>query len=250
MGLGHNTGSDMGGYMGASYRRSDWPRKCYNAYNYHHTGWYNDRAIVWHEEMTSVSLVAFVDYPKTTSDESVLVNIADKYHVQYNVKKEFNEDSEMEDNLVTIHKPLPAEDTELLASLAVGESIRLEEPDVYVKVCEAYTTAGGADAVLVSFASDPSQLCQESIFDIASPEEDPSSMPSFAATDSPTVIHSGAPSISGAPSTDSSGSPPNTTNFDDFGSVNADTDSTNNDSLESLINTIIEGLEYVRGWGN
>jgi len=161
MGLGHNTGSDMGSYMGASYRKSDWPRKCYNGYNNHHVGWYDDRTIAWREDISSVSLVTFVDYGKTTADESVLVNIADKYFLQYNVKKRFNKNAEMEDNIVTIHKPLPEEDTELLASLAVGESIQLEDPVMFVKVCAAYTTAGGADAVLVSFASDPAQLCQE-----------------------------------------------------------------------------------------
>jgi len=160
MGLGHSD-DEMSSYMGASYIKSDWPRKCYNGYHNHLLRWYSDDEVEWNEDLKSVKLATFVDSEKTANDEFVTVTVANEYFFQYNVKKEMNENTEFAVNRVTIHKTLPAEDTELLAALGVGDVHHLEQPNVYVKACEAYTTEHGADVVLLSFASEEWELCTD-----------------------------------------------------------------------------------------
>ena len=166
MNLGHAL-NEMAGYMGPSYSNSTWPRKCYNGYNNHRLGWYDDRKVNWDEGMTSLKLATFVDFDKASPDEAVIVNIFDKFFLQYNVKKEFNEhDGGIEwqgAGLVYIHKPLSAEDTELVATLSVGESFQLSDPNVYVKACESYQVDGGAEGMFLSFAFEVSNLCVDEL---------------------------------------------------------------------------------------
>jgi len=162
MGLGH-ADDEMSAYMGASYSSPTWPRKCYNGYNNHHLEWFSDREWQWNVGSTQndIALATFVDYDKTTANEHVLVNVANKFFLQYNRKKDFNVNTEDAVDKVTIHGTLPAEDTKLLAALAVGESFHLSNPSVYVKVCRAYTSpASGADVMHVSFAPQASNLCK------------------------------------------------------------------------------------------
>jgi len=181
MGLGHSD-DEMSSYMGASYIKSDWPRKCYNGYHNHLLGWYNE--VEWNKDLKSVKLATFVDSEKTAVDEFVTVTVANEYFFQYNVKKEMNENTEFAANRVTIHKTLPSEDTELLAALDVGDVHHLEQPNVYVKVCEAYTTEHDADVVLLSFASKERELCSEQQVQEEEEEEETTDRPR---TDPPTT---------------------------------------------------------------
>jgi len=167
LGLGHSN-DEMSAYMGASYPSTTFPRKCFNGYNNFHLGWYNDRKVDYEESMTSVKLVTFVDYDKTASDEPVIVNIDEKYFLQFNKKKDFNEETGdtntwKTSNKVTIHTNITNEDTELIAALDVGGIQHLTNPNVFVKVCESFTTNSGAEGMFISFSKSSSGLCQDKL---------------------------------------------------------------------------------------
>jgi len=178
--------SDMTGQMSSSYIDANWPRKCFNGANQYHLGWFADRQVKWSGE-SIIKLATFVDYDSAADDEKVIVNIADQYYLQYNRKKGMNENTEENDDKVTIHKTINngeiGQGTEFLDALGVGEMYHLSDPNLFIKVCEAYTS--NADVMLLSFASESFGLCQ-AVASEQEPTDPPIDLPTEAPTDPPT----------------------------------------------------------------
>ncbi len=95
---------DHTGYMGTAPQQMHYPRKCYNAPNHWHLGWYSRTLEIDGDALSSpitVKLAAFVDYDTTTDEHYVIINL-ENYYLQYNRATKFNVDtSEMRD-MVTI----------------------------------------------------------------------------------------------------------------------------------------------------
>lgn len=117
--LGHNLGlkhsgvpgnkyGDGTGTMGSSPLTRHGPQRCFNAVKNWKLGWYNDRslklshAMLLNEGPVRVDLAAFVYKQETTSDEPVIINIANKLYVQYNLARSFNVGTRMLRNQVVI----------------------------------------------------------------------------------------------------------------------------------------------------
>ena len=113
--VGHNLGLrhsnengdylDVTGYMGVGRDVQNYPLKCFNAEKNWNLGWYNDRAIKINPMVDGpqmIQLAAFVDYDKIPEDQYVLINVDDKYFVQYNRAKGMNSETEEKRNQVVI----------------------------------------------------------------------------------------------------------------------------------------------------
>jgi hypothetical protein len=109
--------------MSAGYAKTTWPQKCFNAQNNWLMGWFMDRALDLPLRVPSIyKLATFVDYDKTASDEVVLIRIDQSIYLQYNRAKDFNRDTEMAQNQVTVteYTPgFPGTGTSLLAGLDI-----------------------------------------------------------------------------------------------------------------------------------
>ena len=157
--------ADRSGYMGSGYTDTVKPRKCFNGYQSHYLGWYSDKEV----EVNPVSkgelvrLAAFVDYDKATSNEKVIINVLDKYFLLFNRAELFNQETEQQQNLVTITEPLST-GTELRAGLGAGQSYDIpnfqgSSQTLKIKVCREESGQGlSADVMIVSIAMD-SDLC-------------------------------------------------------------------------------------------
>jgi len=81
--------------MGFGEKDTAWPRKCYNGVKNWQLKWYEDRQIrVNPFKAYFITLAAFVDYEKATSEEPCLVNIGNMYFIQFNRARKFNHDTE------------------------------------------------------------------------------------------------------------------------------------------------------------
>ena len=167
---------DISGFMGyATSRRTDWPRKCFNGLKNWQLGWYNDRHLMITDPSTprKITLAAFVDYNKAKSNEVVVVNIADRFFLQYNRAKGFNDETEEIGDMVAV-----TENTERWSSSRGGLDLMetFEVPNfedgktLVVQVCEENINsdedASRADAVVVSiglgtsYCSKPLRTCK------------------------------------------------------------------------------------------
>jgi hypothetical protein len=169
---------DRSGYMGSGTKAQGWPRKCYNGYQSHHLGWYKTRTIAWdplQQGDTALNLAAFVDFDKTYSNEPVIINIAEKYFLQFNRAKGMNSDTEMFPNLVTVSEPLGT-GTEIRAAMMVGDTFQVLDFDnsaktLIVEVCRPATGYSGSEMMRISIAMDRS-LCEDDIYKGARISED------------------------------------------------------------------------------
>lgn len=112
---------DFSGYMGAARDNEVGPIKCFNAEKNWHLGWYNDRAIQI-DPLTDgpqlIELAAFVDYDKTHDNQYVLINVGNRYFLQFNRAKGPNFQTEEKRDMVTIVKHVQSDDSsEMLAGL-------------------------------------------------------------------------------------------------------------------------------------
>lgn len=161
---------DRSGYMGSGTKAQGWPRKCYNGYQSHHLGWYKTRTIAWDPPQqgdTALNLAAFADFDKTYSNEPVIINIAEKYFLQFNRAKGMNNDTEMFPNLVTVSEPLGT-GTEIRAAMMVGDTFQVLNFDnsaktLIVEVCRPATGYSGSEMMRISIAMDRS-LCEDDIY--------------------------------------------------------------------------------------
>lgn len=111
---------DVTGYMGGAVRATNYPRRCYNAQNHWHVGWYSSRSIEIDPYSVSPAVypvVPFVDFNKASSGEYVVVKLTGlDLYMQYNRQKSFNvETGELQDRLTIVRDT--GEGTDLLAGL-------------------------------------------------------------------------------------------------------------------------------------
>ena len=162
--LGHNLGlrhanhqgqeyEDSTGIMSKSSRRSDGPQRCFNAYNNHVLGWYDEFRLDL-ESLTRttrrISLAAFVHYDRVQrTGDPVLINVADDLYLQYNRAVLFNSGTgEMEDQVtITEQRDNDKEGSELLAGLTVGQVYRRPNfaGSVHTLVIRACKALNGGD---------------------------------------------------------------------------------------------------------
>lgn len=164
MGLLHaNAGgvdyADRSGYMGSGYTNSPWPRKCFNGYNSWKLGWYGTRHLS-HNPLTQgdrlVKLATFVDFDKTAIDESVVINISDKYFLEYNRAKGFNIDTEHKKNQVTVTESQAA-GTSSLAGLSAGSQHKIDNfngsgKSLIIVACKTMSGSKGSEVMAISIA--------------------------------------------------------------------------------------------------
>jgi len=174
MGLLHsnadgNPYADRSGYMGSGYTDSSKPRKCFNGYHSHHFGWYADKEVKVDPVSKGqlIRLATFVDYDKAASNEDVLINVSDKFFLEYNVAKGFNLQTEQKQNMVTVTEPLST-GTESRAGLDVGQTYDYPNylgsgKTLKIKACRKESGGGlGADVMIVSIAMN-TDLCNTNI---------------------------------------------------------------------------------------
>ena len=125
--VGHNLGLrhsnedgdylDLTGYMGVGRDVQDYPLKCFNAEKNWNLGWYNDRALKINPAVEGphmVKLAPFVDYDKIPDEQYVLINVDDKFFVQYNRAKGMNSETEEKRNQVVIVERGKGDNSEVL----------------------------------------------------------------------------------------------------------------------------------------
>jgi hypothetical protein len=162
--IGHNLGlfhanengseySDVTGVMGSAPDVTAYPQRCFNAQNFWHLGWYEDRSIeVDPETPTLLKIAAFVDYNKTIPNEYVGVRVRDLY-IQYNRATGFNIDTGEKQNMLTVVRE-ESRGTDLIVSLDRRTSISripLDDGLLVIEVCNiASGTSNAPDSMLVS----------------------------------------------------------------------------------------------------
>jgi Gametolysin peptidase M11 len=112
---------DVTGYMGGAVRATNYPRRCYNAQNHWHVGWYSSRSIEIDPYSTSSAVyrvIPFVDFNKANTGEYAIVKLTGlDLYMQYNRQKSFNvETGELQDRLTIVRDT--GEGTDLLAGLS------------------------------------------------------------------------------------------------------------------------------------
>lgn len=137
-----------------------------------------------------MKLAAFVDYKLTSIDEPVLVNLADKWVLQYNLAKDFNFDTNEKQDMVTITQ-LDEIGTTGLAGLAVRDSLEIADfngsgETLRVTVCNSVVgTSTTPDVMFVSITMGDDSMCDK---------QDEPKRSILHPTMSPTFLYSIAPS--------------------------------------------------------
>jgi hypothetical protein len=148
-----------------------------------HLGWYGSRRLTIdprRDDPRLVRLAAFVDYDKTSENETVLVKVLDRFYLQYNRAKGMNRDTgEKRNQVIVTHAR--EDGTETLAGLSVGESFALPaeldiESEVVIEVCDKVSgDRRGPDVMVVGITLGAS-LC--SSFKASQPVKARSNRPS------------------------------------------------------------------------
>jgi hypothetical protein len=155
--------TDTSGYMGYGVKSELGPFRCFNGFKNHQLGWYKSREIIVDPTKPNrIQLAAFVDFDRTTVDQPVLLNIGNRYFIQYNRAKLFNIGTGERRDQVTI-----IEDTYAYSTSHGGLSANEEWTTtsaggtLIVRVCEKIDAAanGGVDAMVVSIGIN-SSFCQ------------------------------------------------------------------------------------------
>jgi hypothetical protein len=125
--------------MGASAIESDGPRKCFNGYKSYQLRWYADRHLILRSFSAprKIQLAAFVDYRKTRAYvQPVVINLFDKFFLQYNRAKGINSGTLLMRDRVTIVSNNPSQ-TDLLVGLGPGMvwTTMIGGRRLYVAVC-------------------------------------------------------------------------------------------------------------------
>ncbi|KAL7559360.1 hypothetical protein ACA910_009366 [Epithemia clementina (nom. ined.)] len=117
LGLGHASESgkaygDRTGMMGPSYRSDDGPKMCFNGAHMHALGWYESNGIVEiNEPPTPGTNVDLVGFPKATGITLIKIvnplfttttNAYKDIYVQFNWKKDYNNDTQESPNTITV----------------------------------------------------------------------------------------------------------------------------------------------------
>jgi hypothetical protein len=151
--------------MSASYKDTDWPKKCFNGQNSNYFGWYSDKQRnldpLVDDSGALVELASFVDYPQTTGGY-VNIAISNRYYLQYNVADRFNADTQDSANQVTITEAY-SQGSNLIASLEPGvewtiANFESSGKNLVIRACGSGVATNGAQTMLMSIAFDTS-LC-------------------------------------------------------------------------------------------
>ena len=197
--MGHNLGllhsgqgnedyGDVSGYMGYGSKSSTGPSKCFNAHKNWLLQWYDDRAIqVSSSSPKKVNLATFVDYESTTSQHAVVVNIDNKYFLQYNRAKGMNAGTLEGINKVTIVTPVSS-GTRLVAELDTSNkkysvSNYSNGKSLVVQVCSKNSNSG-VDTMVLSIGLGQSYCSDDSVATAKSDGSDSSTSSSSASTSS------------------------------------------------------------------
>jgi len=160
---------DSSGYMSFGHKSAIYPKKCFNGFKNWQLGWYRDREMIIKslsdQENFLINLATFVDYDKTSVNEPVLVNIFDKFFLQYNMAKGMNIDTEERENQVTITTPIEGA-SESLAGLSKGDKFTVEHfrgtgRTLIIEACENRTNEKDVDIMLISVSLDGHTRCPD-----------------------------------------------------------------------------------------
>ena len=202
MGLPHSNENgrrrgDVTGYLGASQRFVDFPLRCFNGLKHHQFGWYAENELrvdptALDDGPQLVHLAAFADIHHTT--ETVLINVADTYFVQYNFAKGMNIGTGEKKNQVTVTVQT-SQGSDLVGALSAGDvfSDELEqEMMITIAACETRVGVNGEDIMVMSIARGVEDSCH--LYDplsVPSPSPSttppPSTQPSSTPSSGPTV---------------------------------------------------------------
>lgn len=157
--------ADRTGYMGSGYKDPQWPQKCFNGYNSWNFGWYSTRHLSHNPAVNGdrlIQLATFVDYDKTTTEEFVIVNVANRFYLQYIRAKGFNIDTEQKADQVTITEPFGSGTTSH-AGLRPGDRFEMANfvgsgRSLIVEACHTMIGSAGSEIMTISVAMDTT-LC-------------------------------------------------------------------------------------------
>ena len=209
--IGHNIGLRHSGENGSPYQDISgimghtsvtFQGSCFNAQKNWFLGWYSDRSTELDmSEAFSGRLFAFVDYNRTSPEDTVLIKIGDHLFVQYNRARSFNEGTrEKRDQVAIVFNEDVNTDSTLLGGLAeddprVPDSYRFPDfegrgVDLVIEICDQ--VYGPPDYVRISIYLDDG--IQGSTCDYT---QAPSASPTVLSTPAPTtsLVPSTAPSI-------------------------------------------------------
>jgi len=151
---------DTTGIMSKSYRNFDGPLRCFDGSANHILGWYKDRELMFDPladpSPRLINLAAFVDYPKTTAEQPVLITLSGEVFIQYNRAKDFHTGTGEMANMVTIAENGPG-GSNLLAGIDAQQSYKLANytatgRNLVVEVCRTVPgdNSTTADVMVVS----------------------------------------------------------------------------------------------------
>lgn len=151
------TDNDQTGMMGYSYRETNGPRMCFNAFKHHALGWYSSQTEYvnlsngpWTEEM-----ISFVDAKSDTS-KAVIVNV-DKVYMQINSAKSFNVGTKENPNqLVFIEGTSGDVESDKLGGIGSAGSKMYLSGNVVVELC-SINVGGSVDTARVSIYNSKTQ---------------------------------------------------------------------------------------------
>jgi len=148
--------------MAGGYRNPDWPVKCFNGHKNWVLGWYKSRQLKLDpakDGLKFIPLAAFVDYRKTQGQEPVLINISNRFYLQYNRAKGFNRETEEKRNQLTVTEATDS-GSESRAGLGFGDRYESKNFDgkggtLMIEVCDIVMgDESRADVILVSIGMD------------------------------------------------------------------------------------------------
>jgi len=153
LGLGHASrdGDSLGdstGYMGKSSIRTDWPRRCYTAYNHWELDWYQGHRQHITDPSTPISLPVTAFALTETLGGIAVVKILDDMYLQYNLRVGMNEASGQKFDQLVINR-----NGESLAGLSAGDeyAIAVDGQLLLIRACEQIQ---GGNIMVVSIGYD------------------------------------------------------------------------------------------------
>jgi hypothetical protein len=162
--------ADATGYMASGFTNSTWPKKCFNGHKNYYLGWYRRRTLNFNPVSISaprlIKVAAFADFNSTFADEPVLVNIGNKYFMQYNRAKGVNLHTNEKADQLTITDG-NAQGSDNRAGLSVGGSFDVANflgsgHTLSVRAC-SLLTEGTVDIMVVSVGKNGTSACGQRV---------------------------------------------------------------------------------------
>jgi hypothetical protein len=189
--------------MGTSQHQLFGPQKCFNGQNHWQLGWFEDRRLTMQTYHTPqiVTLTTFVDYQDLKTERAyVLINVDDRYFLQFNRAKYHNAGTGAHRNQVTIAEDMSG-GTNLIAGLDLAshrfeiENFQGTRSTLVIAVCDMIFGDASGDRVVLSIALDISACVAYSLPNRNSVERRRTEPPTTSApiTKSPTSRPSKSP---------------------------------------------------------